>query len=100
MIIWKVADLEYKTDGKEVTTVHWEAIKEADGHHARVYSSIMLSPKDKNDPTFIEFDNLTEELVIDWTKKQLGDEVKDIEKRLDVQIQELINPKKKFGTPW
>jgi hypothetical protein len=99
--MWNIVQLERHTSDGLVITAHWEAIKESEGKQARVYGSIGLPIKDPSDPSFIPFDELTEEVVLSWVHAALGDEqVEAYEANLDAQLAALINPPILTGMPW
>ena len=99
--MWSIVELERHTSDGLVITAHWEAVKESEGKRARVYGSVGLPMKDPSDPTFVPFEELTEDVVIGWVKTQLGEEqVAEYEASLDAQLDALINPPILTGIPW
>lgn len=57
------------------------------------------------DPAFIAYEDLTEEIVINWVKEELGTEaVDEIEAqflaKLEAKIEKKNNPTFLVGTPW
>lgn len=48
----------------------------------------------------IPYENLTEELVIDWIESELGDELTSIKADLEQKLNEVVNPSKASGLPW
>jgi len=99
--MWSIVQLERHTTDGLVITAHWQAVKESDGKQARVYGSIGLPMKDPSDPSFIPFDELTEDVVLSWVHAALGDEqVAAYEANLDAQLDALINPPVLTGMPW
>ena len=97
----RIQQLERQLNDGLVITVHWDAIKSQDGHTARVYGSYALPAKDPSDPSFIPFDNLTEEIVLGWLQDAMGEEaVAQLESSLDAQLNALINPVVASGLPW
>lgn len=97
----RIQQLERQVNDGLVITVHWDAIKSADGHTARVYGSYALPAKDPSDPSFIPFDDLTEEIVLGWLREAMGEEtVEQLEATLDSQLDALINPVVASGLPW
>jgi hypothetical protein len=99
--MWSIVQLEHHVSDGLVITAHWQATLERDGKQARVYGSVGLPAKDPSDPSFIPFDELTEDVVIAWVKEQLGEEqVSGIEASLASQLEALINPVTVTGLPW
>jgi hypothetical protein len=99
--MWSIVQLEHKVQDGLVITAHWEAVKESDGKRARVYGSVGLPMKDPSDPSFISFDELTEEVVLSWVHAALGaEQVAAYEASLDAQLDALVNPPILTGMPW
>jgi len=99
--MWRILTLERHSSDGLVITAHWEAIKESEGKQARVYGSIGLPIKDPSDPSFIPFDELTEDVVLSWVDAALGaEQVAAYEANLDAQLDALINPPVLTGMPW
>jgi hypothetical protein len=62
---------------------------------------ITLPEKQNNDPTFVAYENLTKEIVIQWINEILGNEkLVKMEEELDKKIQDLIIPTVANGLPW
>ena len=86
--------------------VHYTAILEKTvGKYddIKTYSASMNSSIRLPDPSgdFIEYDNLTEEMVVEWVKDLFGKENHEkMETDLTSNINEQIAPKKLKGTPW
>jgi hypothetical protein len=61
---WSVEKLTVKQDNKLVTSVEWRCygVDEASGFSAAVAGATSLEPSD----TFILYDDLTEQIVLDW----------------------------------
>jgi hypothetical protein len=60
---------------------------------------------DANDPNFVPYNNLTEEIVTEWVNQALGqDEINAIEAEFEARLQTRIdakaNPQHLSGTPW
>jgi hypothetical protein len=99
--MWSIVQLEHKVQDGLVITAHWQLVETQDGQTARVYGSIGLPAKEPTDPTFIPFDELTEEVVIDWVKAQMGEErVAELEANIAAQLDALLNPTTTTGLPW
>ena len=96
-----IVQLERHTTDGLVITAHWQAVKESDGKRARVYGSVGLPMKDPSDPSFIPFDELTEEVVLSWVYAALGaEQVAAYAANLHAQLDALINQPSLTGTPW
>ena len=100
MTTWKVVQMERNADDGGVTTVHWD-VTEVDGDYSsRVYSSQNFD-YDASDANFVAYADLTEEIVIQWVKDDLGaDEVTSLEVKLTADIAEQKAPAQESGVPW
>ena len=99
-IKWVIQQMERQTSDGLVTTVHWLASNsETVGekvYSATSYGSIGLTAGS----AMIPFDDLTEEVVINWVKDSLGEEqVTSIESGLAAQIASQKAPVSVSGFP-
>ena len=92
---WKVSQLdcypEHEGNEKVVFTVHWSATAQDGEFSGYTYgsSSLTLDPE----ATFVQFADLTEEVVIGWVQNSMGeDAVAGIEANLATQIENAKNP--------
>jgi len=95
---WAIANLERETADGFVYTAHY-TVNATDGeaYSAGAYGSIGFERPEE----LIPFDNLTQEIVIEWVKEKLGEEqVEKVETALESQIDEKRAPTKASGTPW
>ena len=95
---WAIANLERETADGFVYTAHY-TVNATDGeaYYAGAYGSIGFERPEE----LIPFDDLTPEIVIEWTKQKLGEEqVEKVETALQSQIDEKRAPTKASGTPW
>lgn len=61
---------------------------------------VALAAPAEGDPV-IPYENLTEEVVLGWTKDALGtDQVEALEGSLQTEVDELLAPTKAAGVPW
>ena len=94
---WAVANLDRDTADGFVFTVHYTVSAEDGTYNAGAYGSLGLERPD----TLIPFDDLTEDMVINWVKEKFGDEkVSEIEAALQSQLDEKHAPTKASGVPW
>jgi hypothetical protein len=99
--MWNIVELEHHVSDGLVITAHWQLTAEGEGQTARLIGSLTLPPKEVTDPTFIPFEELTEEIVIGWVKAQLGEEqVAELEASVESQLGALISPATVTGLPW
>jgi hypothetical protein len=99
--MWSIVQLERNTTDGLVITAHWQATLESEGRQARVYGSVTLPAKETTDPTFVPFEEITEEIAIQWVKNVLGEQtVAEYEESLESQLSALLNPPTQTGLPW
>ena len=93
---WTIGQMDcYPTEDGEVDVVfcaHWR-VEGTDGTYiGSVYGSQGIT-LDADEP-FVPFNELTEELVVGWVKKAMGEEqVASIEANIAQQIEDQISPK-------
>jgi hypothetical protein len=96
---WTIVDLERYTKDGVVYNAHYTVNADDGCYQASVYGSIGLTPPSTDN--LIPFDQLTEELVIDWVKRHFGsDKVSEIEGNLQARIDEQHQPATAAGLPW
>ena len=103
-LTYKIANLERNTEDGGVITAHWtltgEDVQGETTYTGSVYGSVGLE-YDAQDPDFVPFEALTEELVIGWVKEALGEEtVAAHEANVQGQINDQKAPKTQSGLPW
>mgnify|MGYP003648974115 CR=1 FL=1 len=92
---WKIGQLDREVLTGFVTTVHWR-VNATDGlHEASTFSS--WSSRDGTPE--IAYDNLTEEIVLNWIWANAVDKT-ITEETLKRQIEEQKNPVEASGLPW
>ena len=102
MFNWTVSAMDYTVsqDGHTnvVNTVHWCVSKEDGDHSGSSYGTVGLEAPSG---TFVEWDDITEDVAVGWAKAALGDEqVSSIEAAIDAQIAEQANPTNGTGVSW
>jgi hypothetical protein len=96
-----IAQLVRTLPDSVVSTIHWVATQTEDTFTASAYGSLGVPAKDPSDPTFIQFDDLTEEQVKQWCLDAMGEEqVAALQANLDGQIEAQKNPTSASGLPW
>lgn len=95
MINWKIANMERHLEGDIVYTVHWTVSLQDEELNASSYGSVGLQAPEED---IIPFENLTEEIVVEWIKGALDAE--SIETALKAQIQLQKEPVSASGIPW
>lgn len=91
---FKIANLERNANDGLVTVVHWIATKTDGEAVGSSYASMAVESSDN----FVPFDQLTEEVVVNWVKEKL--DLVSLEAALDAQIAEQKTPSKLSGLPW
>jgi len=94
---YNIAQLERDAATGGVKIAHWTLTAQKEELAASVYGTVSFTP-DPEDESFVPFDELTKEQVIDWVKSQLDTEA--LEAGLASQIELLENPPVLTGTPW
>ena len=92
---WNCKTVDVHPKEKEQTnvvySVHW-IVTGVDGDYSATNIGTQIVPLSEGD-TFIPFEDLTNEIVVGWTKEAMGEEqVKAIETSIASQIEEEINP--------
>ena len=91
---FKVVDMKRNTETGMVFEAHWTLSKQDGEFSSSLYGSIGLEPSD----SFIDFNNLTEEVVKAWLAEKL--DLVEMEANLDAQIEAQKNPVSLSGLPW
>lgn len=89
----KTVDVHPQEEGQTdvVYNVHW-VVTGTDGDYSSNAIGTQVVPLSEGS-TFIPFENLTNEIVVEWTKEAMGEEtVESIEAGIASQIESLINP--------
>jgi len=102
MFNWTVSAMDYTVsqDGHTnvVNTVHWRVSKTDGDNSGSSYGTVGLEAPSG---TFVEWDDITEEIAVGWAKAALGDEqVAATEAAIDAQIAEKANPTSGTGVSW
>lgn len=104
---WKVSTLEHNVSDGIVFTVHWSVVAErsntnasGEAYRANSYGSTGFTA-DPSDPSFVEYNALTEAICISWVKDEMGPEgVASIESGLSNRLDEEETPTTSAGIPW
>ena len=59
-----------------------------------------LDPIDPNNQKFIFYEQLTEEIVLEWVKTKLGNQLQINDEYLQSQLNKKLNPEFISGLPW
>lgn len=94
---WNIVELEREVDDGFVFTAHYEVVAQNNVYKSGAYGSVSLERPEE----LIPYDDLTEEIVVDWVKNKLGEEaVLDTETVLQEALDEQASPTKALGVPW
>jgi hypothetical protein len=97
----QIAQLDRTLPDGCVTTIHWRATQTDGDFTASAYGSLGVPAKDPSDPTFIDFEDLTEEQVRQWTLDAMGEvQVAALQTNLNNQIEAQKQPVTASGLPW
>jgi len=95
MTTWKIVNMDRHLSDGIVFTAHWTATLQNGEYSASSYGSVgFQTPEDD----IIEYEDLTEEIVVQWVKDAL--DVESIESSLEVQIEKQKDPVDASGLPW
>jgi hypothetical protein len=94
----KIVQLERVSSTGAVVKAHWMA-KQVDGkYYGEAQGVVDLDPKDQSDPSFINFNDLTEAQVVSWVMGKINVSA------VDADLQEQIDKQKAIivatGLPW
>jgi hypothetical protein len=100
----QIVQLERNLSDGTVTVIHWSATEQDGEHSARAYGSASLE-RNEDSATFIPFEDLTEEQVIQWVEAEWasledrnnGDSP---EETLKAEVAKLKAPTSTTGMPW
>jgi hypothetical protein len=94
---WKIGQLDRETSDGFVFTAHYTVKADNGTYTAGAYGSQGFERPD----TLVAYSELTEEIVLGWLKTALTEEkVLEVEKALEAQIEEQVQPTKAAGVPW
>jgi hypothetical protein len=93
---WKINQLERSTADDYVLVVHY-GVDAVDGEFSKgAYGTLSFDPETM--PASVDFDSLTEEVVMGWVFSKVEQEV--VEAQLEAVIADMKEPKVAVGMPW
>ena len=95
---WTIANTERTLADGGVTVAHWRCTSSDGEHSASSYGTCGFTP-DADDPTFVAYNALTEEIVLGWVWAN-GVDQEQIEAANEAKIDALVNPTSASGVPW
>lgn len=94
----KIVQLERVSSTGTVIKAHWVA-KQVDGkYYGEAQGVVDLDPKDPSDPSFVNFNDLTEAQVIAWVTEKIN--VSEVDADLNAQIDKQKAITVVGGLPW
>lgn len=97
---WEIVSLERQQRSGLVCVSHWRLTNSVNDVFNEFNGSVVLPSKDVDDPTFVEFDNITEDTALKWTKETLGAEKVSAYESAILLNQNKPNKKLATGVPW
>lgn len=100
---WKIELVEYalllQGQSNVINNIHWSLLGSNDTYNSKIFGTLVL-PYIPN-KSFIQYENLTSQDVINWLKDNLGSErIAELEQTINTQIEAKANPKMGYGLPW
>lgn len=99
MITWTIQNMTRTTDTGFVIEVAWACTAQQDTASA-FHGGTTTYLNNPDEPGFIPYDNLTEEIVLGWVYDALGDQKAEIEANLTAKVQKQLHPVTANGMPW
>ena len=102
--IWKILNLKRTPSNDLVIEVNYSITFKLENEIDKRFGAVTLEG-DANDPNFVPYSDLTEEMVIGWVKSMLGSEsISALESKLQEELQSIIdkknNPEFIQENPW
>jgi hypothetical protein len=99
MITWTIQNMVRELNNGFVINVSWSCTAQQDSASA-FYGGTTTYVNNPDEPGFIPYDQLTEEIVLGWVYAGLGDQKAEIEATLTAKVQKQLNPTTANGMPW
>ena len=97
MATWTIPTLERELSDGGVVVAHWR-VSEVDGEFSASAYGTCGFTYDPTDPSFVPYDNLTEEVVLGWVWGEVDQAA--TEAALAANIADQKNPTTADGVPW
>lgn len=97
MATWTIPMLERELSDGGVVVAHWR-VTEVDGDYSASAYGTCGFTYDSTDPSFVPYDNLTEEVVLGWVWGEVDQEATEAALAADIADQK--NPTTADGVPW
>jgi hypothetical protein len=97
MATWTIPTLERELSDGGVVVAHWR-VSEVDGEFSASAYGTCSFTYDPTDPSFVPYDNLTEEVVLGWVWGEVDQAATEAALAADIADQK--NPTTADGVPW
>jgi hypothetical protein len=97
MATWTIPTLERELSDGGVVVAHWR-VSEVDGEFSASAYGTCSFTYDSTDPSFVPYDNLTEEVVLGWVWGEVDQAATEAALAADIADQK--NPTTADGVPW
>lgn len=99
-LTWAVNNMTRVLDDGFVINVSWSCTASATDVQGAFYGGQTMYENNPDEPGFIPYDQLTQEIVLGWVYAGLGDQKAEIEATLTAKVQKQLNPTTANGLPW
>ena len=99
-IHWSVQNMTHVINDGFVINVAWACQSSAEGVSGVFYGGTSTFENNPDEPGFIPYDQLTEEIVLGWVYAGLGDQKAEIEATLIAKTEAQLHPTTENGLPW
>jgi len=99
-ITWAVNNMTRVLNDGYVVVVDWSCTASAPGAQGAFYGGQTRYENNPDQPGFIPYDQLTQEIVLGWVYEALGDQKAEIEASLTAKVEKQLNPVTANGMPW
>ena len=103
MTDWKITNTKFNPQTGYIRSADYICSAVDGEHSAQVTGDVFFAePRDAEPSSFaVPFDDVTEEMVVGWTKEKFGAaSVKNIEDTVVANLVNKMNPEKENGLPW
>jgi hypothetical protein len=100
-ITWAIPTMIRVVNDGYVIKVQWTCAASAAGVQAVLDGGQDTYTNNPDQPNFVPYDQLTQDIVLGWVWAGMGDEAKTaIEAKLTAKVQAQLSPTTAQGTPW
>jgi len=99
-INWQVQNMTRVINDGFVIVVDWSCTASAPGVNGAFYGGQTTYKNNPDEPGFIPYDQLTQEIVLGWVWDGLGAQKAEIEATLTAKVEKQLAPTTAQGLPW